>query len=54
MRTVLLQHNPTPGDFMGNARRLADLARRSTRDLPDRQGGNALCISSAYALAGNP
>ena len=54
MRTVLLQHNPTPGDFMGNARRLADLARRSTRDLSDRQGGNALCISSAYALAGNP
>lgn len=53
MRTVLLQHNPTPGDFMGNARRLADLARRSIRNQPDRRS-DTLCISPAYALAGAP
>lgn len=53
MRTVLLQHNPTPGDFMGNARRLADLARRAAR-LERSSGGAPLCISPAYALAGNP
>lgn len=56
MRIVLLQHNPTPGDFMGNARRLADLARRAVRDLPGRESGgpHPLCITPAYALAGNP
>lgn len=53
MRIVLLQHNPTPGDFMGNARRLADLARSAART-PKRQGDSALCLSSAYALAGIP
>ncbi|MCH5277831.1 MAG: NAD(+) synthase [Desulfovibrionaceae bacterium] len=52
MRVVLLQHNPTPGDFMGNARRLADLARSAAR--PDHQGDRVLCLSSAYALAGVP
>lgn len=54
MRIVLLQHNPTPGDFMGNARRLANLAHSAVRRAPKRQGDAVLCLSSAYALAGTP
>lgn len=55
MRTFLLQHNPTPGDVLGNARRLVDLAHKAAASAPaDATGSKALCLTPAYALAGTP
>jgi predicted amidohydrolase len=52
MHIFLLQHNPTPGDFKGNTRQLADMALRASAQLAD--GEHALCLVPAYALAGVP
>lgn len=52
MHIFLLQHNPTPGDFKGNARQLADMALKATAHLGE--GEHALCFVPAYALAGVP
>ena len=52
MHIFLLQHNPTPGDFKGNARQLADMALKASAQLAE--GEHALCLVPAYALAGVP
>lgn len=55
MRTFLLQHNPTPGDVLENARRLAELARQAAASAPaDSSRSKALCLTPAYALTGTP
>ncbi len=54
MHIILLQHNPTPGDFRGNAHKLADMARKAAAACPAAPGERTLCITPAYALAGVP
>ena len=54
MHIFLLQHNPIPGDFQGNARKLADMAQKAVAEHPAPAGERALCITPAYALAGVP
>ncbi|MGN1038176.1 MAG: hypothetical protein ACI4P0_02120, partial [Mailhella sp.] len=54
MHIILLQHNPIPGDFRGNAMRLAHMAEKSARACPSANGERTLCITPAYALAGTP
>ena len=49
MRIFLLQHDPTPGDFEGNARALARMAMEATGGSKD-----ALCLTPFYAVAGVP
>lgn len=52
MNIILLQHNPTLGDFRGNARKLADMAIKAANLSPAHNGERLLCIPPAYALAG--
>lgn len=52
MHIFLLQHNPTPGDFRGNAKRLADMALKAVAQYAS--GEPCLCLVPAYALAGVP
>ena len=54
MHILLLQHNPIPGDFRGNARKLADMALKASALSPAQAGERTLCIVPAYALAGVP
>ena len=54
MHIVLLQHNPIPGDFHGNAHKLADMARKAVAAHPSAPGERTLCVTPAYALAGMP
>ena len=54
MHILLLQHNPTPGDFKGNARKLADMALKAYELSPAAPGERTLCLVPAYALAGVP
>lgn len=54
MHILLLQHNPVPGDFYGNARKLADMALEAASLSPAAPGEKCLCITPAYALAGVP
>ncbi|WP_418765866.1 NAD(+) synthase [Mailhella sp.] len=54
MHIFLLQHNPIPGDFQGNAHKLADMARKAVASHPVPAGERALCVTPAYALAGVP
>ncbi|MCQ2444451.1 MAG: NAD(+) synthase [Mailhella sp.] len=54
MRIILLQHNPTPGDFRGNARQLADMALAACAAAPASAERKTLCITPAYAVAGVP
>ena len=54
MHIILLQHNPTPGDFQGNIRQLADMAVKASSLSPAAEGERTLCIPSVYALAGRP
>ncbi|MBR3880694.1 MAG: NAD(+) synthase [Mailhella sp.] len=54
MHILLLQPNPTLGDFKGNARRLAELALKAAAQSPAAPGERALCIVPAYALVGEP
>ncbi len=49
MRIFLLQHDPVPGDFEGNARRLAQMALEATGGQKD-----CLCLTPSYAVAGMP
>ena len=54
MHILLLQHNPTPGDFKRNARKLADMALKASELSPAAPGERTLCLVPAYALAGVP
>ena len=54
MHIILLQHNPIPGDFRGNAHKLADMALKAAAQSPAAPGERTLCITPAYALAGVP
>lgn len=54
MHIILLQHNPVPGDFRGNAHKLADMARKAAAAHPAAPGERTLCVTPAYALAGVP
>ena len=54
MHILLLQHNPIPGDFKGNARKLADMALKAYELSPAAPGERTLCLVPAYALAGVP
>lgn len=54
MHIILLQHNPIPGDFRGNARKLADMALKASAAHPAAPGERTLFIPPAYALAGVP
>jgi len=54
MQLLLLQPNPTPGDFKGNARKLAELAMKAVALAPAVPGERPLCVVPAYALAGSP
>ena len=54
MHILLLQHNPIPGDFKGNARKLADMAMKASVLSPAAPGERTLCIAPAYAIAGEP
>ncbi|MBQ8173654.1 MAG: NAD(+) synthase [Mailhella sp.] len=54
MHFLLLQHNPTPGDFQGNARKLADMALKAAAVSPAPEGRRTTCLVPAYALAGVP
>ena len=54
MHILLLQHNPIPGDFKGNARKLADMALKASALSPAAPGERTLCLVPAYALAGVP
>ena len=52
MQIILLQHDPVPGDFSGNARQLAAMARDAAAKAPSP--GQALCVAPLYPLAGVP
>ena len=54
MHIILLQHNPVPGDFRGNAQKLADMALKAAAQSPAAPGERTLCLTPAYALAGVP
>ena len=54
MHILLLQHNPIPGDFKGNARKLADMALKAYELSPAASDERTLCLVPAYALAGVP
>lgn len=54
MHILLLQPNPTLGDFKGNARKLAELALKAAEQSPAAPGERTLCIVPAYALVGEP
>ena len=54
MHIFLLQHDPIPGDFRGNALQLAEMARCAGELCPPAPGERSLCLTPAYALAGVP
>ena len=54
MHIILLQHNPVPGDFHGNAHKLADMALKAAAAHPAAPGERTLCVTPAYGLAGMP
>ena len=54
MHILLLQHDPIPGDFKGNARKLADMALKASELSPAAPGERTLCLVPSYALAGVP
>ncbi len=51
MRIFLLQHDPIPGDFEGNARLLAKMALEAAAGAG---GEKVLCLTPFYAVAGMP
>ncbi|MBR4423792.1 MAG: hypothetical protein IKS68_06160, partial [Mailhella sp.] len=52
MQIILLQHDPVPGDFLGNARQLAAMARETAAHIPAAE--QALCVAPLYPIAGVP